>query len=105
LLENLYQEEQGVHLCIEPLPTASRDTLQSKSSRQQQSNRLGKTAAVIMTDTASAREEVLKCEQEIHSIKAALRRIGMSPLSPDADGEQNAMEIVLLKVRTFECML
>jgi hypothetical protein len=90
---------------IEPAPTASSDTLQSKNSRQQQNNRLSKTAAVIMTDTASAREEVLKCEQEIHSIKAALRRIGMSPSSPDADGEQNAMEIVLLKVCMIECML
>ncbi|KAG7355488.1 hypothetical protein IV203_000174 [Nitzschia inconspicua] len=49
-----------------------------------------------MTDTASAREEVMKCEQEIHSIKAALRRVGTTSSSPDA--EQNSMEIVLLKV-------
>lgn len=50
-----------------------------------------------MTDTSSAREEVLKCEQEIHSVKAALRRVGTTSTPPD--GEQNSMEIVLLKVR------
>ena len=45
------------------------------------------------TTTAAAREEVMKCEQEIHSIKAALRRIGSG-----GDDAQNSMEIVLLKV-------
>lgn len=46
-------------------------------------------------DQAAAREEVLKCEQEIQSIKAALRRLGTS----EQDGEPNSMEIVLLEVR------
>jgi hypothetical protein len=47
-----------------------------------------------MTDASAAREEVMKCEQEIQSIKAALRRIGTA----SNDSEQNSMEIVLLKV-------
>lgn len=46
--------------------------------------------------STAAREELMLCEQEIQSIKSALRRIGTSN-----DGEQqNCMEIVLLKVRT-----
>jgi copper chaperone CopZ len=53
-----------------------------------------------MTDTASAREEVMKCEQEIHAIKAALRRVGTTASSSSTtDAEQNSMEIVLLKVK------
>jgi copper chaperone CopZ len=55
--------------------------------------------------TAAAREEVMKCEQEIHAIKAALRRVGTiasssSSSSSDSDNanDQNSMEIVLLKV-------
>jgi copper chaperone CopZ len=52
-----------------------------------------------MTDTASAREEVMKCEQEIHAIKAALRRVGTTASSSTTDAEQNSMEIVLLKVK------
>jgi copper chaperone CopZ len=45
-------------------------------------------------EQTAAREEVMKCEQEIQSIKAALRRLGPS----EQDGEPNSMEIVLLKV-------
>jgi hypothetical protein len=44
---------------------------------------------------AAAREEVMKCEQEIQSIKAALRRLGPS----NDEDEPNSLEIVLLKVR------
>ena len=51
-----------------------------------------------MTDTSSntstARDEVMKCEQEIQSIKAALRRLGTS----DKADDPNSLEIVLLKV-------
>jgi copper chaperone CopZ len=55
---------------------------------------------VTMMDTASAREEVMKCEQEIHAIKAALRRVGTTTSSSSPDAELNSMEIVLLKVTT-----
>lgn len=41
----------------------------------------------------AAREEMKKCEQEIQSIKAALRKLG------DDDGQPNSMEVVMLKVR------
>jgi hypothetical protein len=52
------------------------------------------------TTTAAAREELMLCEQEIQSIKSALRRIGTSN-----DGEQqNCMEIVLLKVCVYLCV-
>jgi hypothetical protein len=47
-------------------------------------------------EQATARAEVMKCEQEIQSIKAALRRIGGAS---NNDGEPNSLEIVLLKVR------
>ena len=47
--------------------------------------------------TAAAREQVMKCEQEIQEIKAALRRIGGGGNGGD-DAQQNSMEIVLLKV-------
>ncbi len=45
-------------------------------------------------EQAVAREEVMKCEREIQSIKAALRRLG------DAGNEDNpnSLDIVLLKV-------
>jgi len=45
-------------------------------------------------EQASAREEVMKCEQEIQSIKAALRRLGSS----ENPNEPNSMDIFLLKV-------
>jgi copper chaperone CopZ len=52
-----------------------------------------------MTDSAkeqaAAKSEVMKCEQEIQSIKAALRRIGGAS---NNDGDPNSLEIVLLKV-------
>jgi copper chaperone CopZ len=58
----------------------------------------------MSVETAQAREEVMKCEQEIHSIKAALRRVGTVSSTSSSDGdntnEQNSMEIVLLKVNT-----
>jgi hypothetical protein len=41
-----------------------------------------------------AREEVMKCEQEIQSIKTALRRLGAA----QNNEEPNSMEILLLKV-------
>ena len=51
-----------------------------------------------MADTneeqAATREEVMKCEQEIQSIKAALRRLGTA----SGNDEPNSLEIVLLKV-------
>ena len=37
----------------------------------------------------------MKCEQEIQSIKAALRRLGGS----NTDGDPNLLEVVLLKVK------
>jgi copper chaperone CopZ len=46
-------------------------------------------------EQAAAREEVMKCEREIQSIKAALRRLGGAGNADDP----NSMEIVLLKVR------
>ena len=42
----------------------------------------------------AAREEVMKCEREIQSIKAALRRLGSAG---NAD-EPNALDVVLIKV-------
>jgi hypothetical protein len=49
-----------------------------------------------MKDAAAARDEVMKCEAEIQSIKVKLRRLGTSPNNDD--GERNTLEIVLLKV-------
>lgn len=46
-------------------------------------------------EQAAAREEVMKCEQEIQSIKAALRRLGAAGNADDP----NSMEVALLKVR------
>jgi copper chaperone CopZ len=52
-------------------------------------------------EQATARAEVMKCEQEIQSIKAALRKLGAS----EANGQPNSMEIVLLKVcMVFMCV-
>lgn len=45
-------------------------------------------------DQAAARAEVMECEKEIQSIKAALRRLG----SAGNEDEPNSMEIVFLKV-------
>ena len=47
------------------------------------------------TTPEAARDEVMRCEQEIQSIKGALRRLGSST----SDGEPNSLEIVMLKVR------
>jgi hypothetical protein len=49
-------------------------------------------------EQAAAREEVMSCEKEIQSIKAALRRLGAPGGNAD---DPNSMEIVLLKVREF----
>lgn len=46
-------------------------------------------------EQAAAREEVMNCEKEIQSIKAALRRLGGAG---NAD-EPNSLEISILKVR------
>ena len=46
-------------------------------------------------EQAEARDEVMKCEKEIQSIKAALRRLGASGTVEDLP---NSMEIVLLSV-------
>ena len=45
---------------------------------------------------SEAREEVKKCDQEIQSIKAALRGIGNANSS-----EPNSLEIEFIKVRTY----
>ena len=42
-----------------------------------------------------ARQEVMKCEQEIQSIKAALRRLGASA---GTDETPNSLELLLVKV-------
>ena len=58
-----------------------------------------KTPATPMT-LEEARDEVKKCDQEIQSIKAALRGIGT------ADGslsESNSLEIEFTKVRAMVC--
>jgi hypothetical protein len=44
-----------------------------------------------------ARAAVMECEQEIQSIKAALRK-----LSAVDSGDPNSLEIVILKVRLFQ---
>lgn len=49
----------------------------------------------LRKEQEAAREDVRKCESEIQSIKAALRRLATS----DQDEEPNSMEIVVLKVR------
>jgi hypothetical protein len=46
------------------------------------------------TDQATARAAVMECEQEIQSIKAALRQLGAVD-----SGDPNSFEVVLLKVR------
>jgi hypothetical protein len=45
-------------------------------------------------EQAVARQQVMKCEQEIQSIKSALRRLG----SADNADAQNSVEICMLKV-------
>jgi len=49
----------------------------------------------------AAREEVMKCEKEIQSIKAALRRLGTAG---NVD-EPNSLDVVLIKVRRFSLYL
>jgi hypothetical protein len=46
------------------------------------------------SEQAAARAAVMECEQEIQSIKAALRQ-----LSAVDSGDPNSLEVVLLKVR------
>jgi hypothetical protein len=52
-------------------------------------------AGDLTAEQASAREEVMACEKEIQSIKAALRRLGDASNANDP----NSLNIVLLKVR------
>lgn len=51
-------------------------------------------AGDLSAEQASAREEVMTCEKEIQSIKAALRRLGDAGNANDP----NSLDIVLLKV-------
>jgi len=51
-----------------------------------------------MTDTATARQEVVNCENEIKSIKSALRTITSSSDSSSSSSTSNTLEIVLVKV-------
>jgi len=50
-----------------------------------------------MADTATARQEVVKCENEIKSIKSALRTITTSS-SDSSSSTSNTLEILLVKV-------
>ena len=54
-------------------------------------------AGDLSAEQASAREEVMTCEKEIQSIKAALRRLGDAGNANDP----NSLDIVLLKVSFF----
>lgn len=57
--------------------------------------------AAVSASAAAAREEVGKCEKEIHAIKAALRSVAGGGTGSSDKEPTNSMEVVLLKVRTI----